>query len=265
VLDILNLPATTTSLSANTDFIVRVGVPTTVNTMQLLQARRFGAPPLVVTASNSNAPIAEIDHSGGVDGVQAQTSTIAAGQFTTPNDLANGFEFDPIGVGSTTVTGSIDGFTTLPAGSRSVTVTGPAISMGNTFSVGGGLQQGPLQGTLGASQHGGVTVHLTTSDPARLKIAPNANTAGTDTLDIAVANGLTSFTYFVQAADWEPGVLAPRSSSSRGPVSGSAPSSRSVPPFFAMWVWWIFVIFAVFGDLASYGGGAYGRRPRGAY
>ena len=69
VLDIINLTSPTTSLSANIDFVVRVGVPTALgNTMQILQARRFGAPALVVTAANSNAAVAEIDHNGGIDG-----------------------------------------------------------------------------------------------------------------------------------------------------------------------------------------------------
>ena len=206
VLEVINLPASTASLAANTDFVVRVGVPNAAGQMQTLQARRFGAPALVVTASNSNAAVAEIDHNGGIDGLQAQTATITAGQFTTPNDTAGGFEFDPQGVGSTTVTASIPGFTTLAAGVRTVTVTGPAITMFSTLSLGGGLQHGTLQGNLGASQHGGVTVRIASSDPARVQIAATASAAGSDAIDVPVANGATSFTFYVQAADWVPGV-----------------------------------------------------------
>jgi hypothetical protein len=216
VLDVINVPTSTTSLSANIDFVVRVGVPGTANTMQTLQARRFGAPALAVTVSNSNAAIAEIDHNGGIDGVQAQTSAIAAGQFTTPNDSAGGFEFDPYGVGSTTVTASIPGFTTLTAGTVDVSVSGPGIAMFGTFSLGAGLQQGPLQGTLGASQHGGVTVRIASTDPARVKIAANATTAGSDAIDVPVANGATSFVFYVQGADWVPGA------SSASPVAVTA-------------------------------------------
>ena len=99
VMDILNLFSSTTSLSANSDFLVRVGVPNP----REHHADAAGAPlrraALVVTASNSNAAVAEIDHEGGLDGLQTQTSTIAAGQFNTPNGAAGGFEFDPIGVG----------------------------------------------------------------------------------------------------------------------------------------------------------------------
>lgn len=205
VLDIMNLGPSTTSLSANIDFVVRVGVPSPVNTMQMLQARRFGAPALIVTVSSSNPAVAEIDHNGGVGGQQTQTSTIAAGLFTTPNDTTGAFELDPRDVGSTTVTASIPGFTTLAFGTLTVAVSGPAITMPGTFSLGGGLQHGVLQGTLGASQHGGVTVHIASSDPARVKIAADANSAGADAIDVPVANGATGFTFYVQGADWVPG------------------------------------------------------------
>jgi hypothetical protein len=205
VLDIINIPATTSSLSANSDFVIRIGVPTTSNTMQQLQARRWGAPALVVTVTNGDPAVAEIDHNGGVDGTQVQTATIPAGQSSTPNDAAGGFEFDPQGVGSTTVSAAIPNFLTLPAGVRTVQVTGPSISMPGTVNLGGGLQHGALVATLGASQHGGVIVHLESSDPARVKLARDHASAGTDTLDITVNNGFTQATFYVQAADWVPG------------------------------------------------------------
>ena len=228
VLDVQNLPSSTTSLSANTDFIVRVGVPTAVNTLQAAQPRRFGAPALVVTVSNSNPAVAEIDHNGGIDGVQAQTALIAAGQFMTPNDAAGGLEFDPFGVGSTTVTASIPNFTTLPAGARTVTVTGPAITMPSAFPLGGGLQHGTLQGSLGASNHGGVTVHLASSDPARVKVAANASSAGADAIDVTVANGATTFTYFVQGADWVPGTSTTATVSITASATGFGNGTGSV-------------------------------------
>jgi hypothetical protein len=204
--DIINLVSPTTSLSASTDFVVRIGVKNVNNAMQGLQARRFGAAALVVTASNSNAAVAEIDLNGGLNGSQAQTTTIAAGQESTPNNAAGGFEFDPFGVGTTTVTVSIPGFITLPAGIVTVNVTGAGISMPNAPTIGGGLQSGFFQGLLGASNHGGVTVHLVSSDPSRILLAANGTSTGGGTFDIPVANGSTAFLFFMQGTDWVDGV-----------------------------------------------------------
>ena len=205
VLDVINLPSSTTSLSANIDVVARVGVPTAANTMQTLQARRFGAPALVVTASNSNAAVAEIDHNGGIDGAQTQTSTIVAGQSTTPNNAADGFEFDPLAGGTTTVTAAIPGFITLPAGVHTVTVSGPGINMPSAATIGGGLQTGFFQGNLGASNHGGVTVRLQSNDPSRVLVALNGTSPGAASIDIVVATGATSFMYFLQGTDWVEG------------------------------------------------------------
>lgn len=72
-------------------------------------------------------------------------------------------------------------------------------------SIGGGLQFGAFGGSLGASQHGGVTVRLASSDPSRVLLAPNATTPGLATLDIDLPNGQTGFSFYVQGTDWIPG------------------------------------------------------------
>ena len=60
-----------------------------------------------------------------------------------------------------------------------VTVTQPAISL---FSVpglvGAGLMSGTYTARLGASAHGGVTIRITSSNPALVLVSPNASTAG---------------------------------------------------------------------------------------
>src|SRR6185436_19313968 len=86
----------------------------------------------------------------------------------------------------------------------SVTVTvnqAPGINLGAMGSIGGGLQI-PASGTLGTANHGGVTVHLVSSDPSRVMLAPNTTTAGTASIDLTMINGTTSFNYVLQAADW---------------------------------------------------------------
>ena len=227
VLDIVNLPSATTALSSNIDFVVRVGVPTVQNTMQSLEPRRFGAPPLVVTATNSNAGIAELDQNGGLNGAQLQTATIAATQFQTPNNVAGGIEFDPFGTGTTVVTASIPNFLTLPAGGVTVTVSTPAVNMPVLQDMGGGLMFGAYQGTLGGSDHGGVQVHLVSSDPSRVLLGTTTTSTGAAEIDVPVVNGQTTFLFYVVGTDWVDGVSSTASVTVTGTASGF--SSNSAP------------------------------------
>ena len=62
--------------------------------------------------------------------------------------------------------------------------------------MGSGLQIG-ASGNLGASNHGGTTVTLTSGDP-NLLLAPDANTVGSSTLNVFVPNNQTGFSYEVR-------------------------------------------------------------------
>ncbi len=224
-LTLVSAPTTTTALSTNTDFYVQVGVPSAGNAFVASpQARRVGAAALTVTVTNSNATVAEIDLNGGVSGAQSQTAAISAGSQTTPPSGAGGLEFDPLSTGTSTLTASIPDFITTTAGAKTVTVTVPAVTLAASLgSLAGGLQAGPFGGNLGASQHGGVTIRMTSSDPTRVLVAPDSTTPGSEFIDIPVANGSTSFTYFVQGLDWVPG----SSSSATVTVTASAPGFTS--------------------------------------
>ena len=57
-----------------------------------------------------------------------RTVAIAEGQSTSPG-AAGGIEFDPLNVGTTTVSASIPGFIVTTAGTQLVTVTGAGITM----------------------------------------------------------------------------------------------------------------------------------------
>jgi hypothetical protein len=123
-LDLANLGVTLSAGSANRAFNIRVGIPNTTNTgLRALQWRRAGASDLIVTVTNSNASVGEIDQNGGLNGAQVQTARIVAGQSSTPFNAAGGLEFDPLGAGSTVVTPTIPNFTTLPATGVTVNVT----------------------------------------------------------------------------------------------------------------------------------------------
>jgi hypothetical protein len=219
-LRLAGLPTSMTTLSANNDFLVQIGTPTAGNlNISTLEDRRAGAPALVVTVTNGDAAVAEIDPNGGGAGAQIATASIVAGANGTPNNAAGGLEIDPVGVGTTTVAASIPGFIVTTAGSATVTVGTPSITVPVQAAVGSGLQSALRTGQLGASAHGGVTVHLASSDPTRLLIAPNTSTAGAATLDVAVANGQVNFSYVLQGTDWVDGT----SSAATVVVTASAP------------------------------------------
>jgi hypothetical protein len=84
--------------------------------------------------------------------------------------------------------------------SISVTVNPlPQITV-SAVTVGGGLQTSASV-SLGASNHGGVTVHVASADPAVALVSPDATTPGTASIDVVVPNGTGSFGYYVQGVE----------------------------------------------------------------
>jgi antitoxin (DNA-binding transcriptional repressor) of toxin-antitoxin stability system len=55
--------------------------------------------------------------------------------------------------------------------------------------------------TLGASNHGGVTVRIASSNPAVALVSPNASTVGTAFFDAVVANGSTQVSFVVHGVE----------------------------------------------------------------
>jgi hypothetical protein len=80
-----------------------------------------------------------------------------------------------------------------------VNVTAPTMSV-SSATVGAGLMRA-VGASLGASNHGGVTVHLTSSQPSTLLLSANDQTAGAASVDIPVASGATSFSFFVHGVE----------------------------------------------------------------
>ena len=130
--------------------------------------------------------------------------TIPVGSSNTPTSfVTGGVALDPLTSGQTAVSVSASGLITQPQGTVTVTVSAPGISV-NTYTVAAGLQTG-ASGSLGATNHGGVTVHIASSDPSTLLLSPNATTAGTSSIDIFLADGYSSFSYTVQGVEGHTG------------------------------------------------------------
>ncbi len=196
------LVSSSTSLSPNDAFQVRVGVPDADLTyMTEFQAVRAGAPaPLTATVTTSDEAVGQLTTTA----VSGDTATveIAQGSNRSPSTVsAGGIEFDPVGAGVTTVAASIPGYATLPIGysSQEVTVTAPEQTL-YAATVGSGLHRNNT-GYLGASNHGGVDVVLTSSDPTVLLLAPNASTPGIESITISLADGYTSYNYYIQGVE----------------------------------------------------------------
>lgn len=115
---------------------------------------------------------------------------------------------------NTAVPVSYGGSATLPC-STYIVVAGPAGFTGdsvlanvqvqplanvNVMNVGAGLQRGQT-GALGAANHGGTTVRVTSANPSLFVVAAADSTPGAAFVDIPVLVNQTNFTFYVQALD----------------------------------------------------------------
>jgi len=128
--------------------------------------------------------------------VAAPGVTISAGQVNTTAQVTYG--------GSATLPCSSYLVASGPAGFTvdSVLVSmqaQPVLSIANTY-LGSGLQR-QIGGSMGASNHGGTTVRVTSSNPSLLLISLTDSTAGSTFVDIPVNVGVSSFAYYVQVLE----------------------------------------------------------------
>jgi hypothetical protein len=203
-----SLPATTTSLSPNALFYVYVGPPTADGTwVRAAQPVRAGSAGVAVTVTSSNAAAGRLQTSAGA--AASRTVTIPAGLANSGGSLAaGGIEFDPVGAGTTTVTAAVPGWVTVTGGAQGVTVTAPAITIhgpgwgGFPRKIGAGLMEpGAYFALLGAPLHGGVTVRIASGDPAKLKVSATDTAAGSNFVDVAVADGQQYAYFYVQGVE----------------------------------------------------------------
>jgi hypothetical protein len=195
---LLGLPPSLNSLDPNRAFGARVGIA--VNGTVVGQARRAGGSDIEVTFTSSNPTVGELDGPGGTTQQAQQTLKIVAEASDTPSG-AGGVQFDPLTAGNTTVTAtSTPQFLAVGAAVTVTVIQLPGITVNAPAAVGGGLQvAGTL--TLGALQHGGVTVRIESDDP-RILISENATTVGRASIDVPVADGANFVSYVLQATDW---------------------------------------------------------------
>lgn len=208
-----------TTFSPDDPFVIQTGVPSETGTS--LQYYQFLAPTadtLTVTVTSSQTGVGVVKNSVASGG--SVTTVVRPGERSSPSTVVlGGVAFDPLGTGTTTVAASAPGFVTTTAASRDVPVSSPSINIGNA-TVGAGLQYARL-GSLQASQHGGVTVRLTSSNPSVFLIAPNATSAGAAFIDVVVPNGTTRIDYVLHGVEGAEGT-ATLTASAPGFTDGSA-------------------------------------------
>jgi len=227
-LDIIFLGTTTTTLSADTPFSVRIGVLNAAGTGYTAeQTIRAGGTGVTATITSSAPAVGQLVTSAQTGALA--TVDIAPGQSRSPGSVATGgVAFDPVSAGSTTIAATITGYVALPTAQVTVTVSAPAITLG-AVTVGAGLQEN-ASGSLGAvAPAGGIVVHLTSSDPAVLRVSPNASTVGSAAVDVPIGQGASSFSYYVQGLEGATGtatitatIPAYTDGTATGTVRGSA-------------------------------------------
>jgi hypothetical protein len=209
IVDISGLSASLNTLSPDDAFQISVATPSSPGGSSVFvgSARRFGAPPLVATIVSNTSTVGQLTTTARTG--DTVTVEIAAGQSLSPATVvAGGAAFQVLTTGTTVVGASIPQFRSASnAVGQTVTIAAPAITLSAIASIGAGLQVN-ASGTLSASQHGGVNVVVKSSNPALVKVAPSALVAATDSIIIALANGVSSFSYIVAAEDTTTGAAS---------------------------------------------------------
>jgi hypothetical protein len=181
-------------------FQVRTVVPDAAGTaIHAEQAVAPTAEPFEVTLASSNPAVAEVADAFGVG--SPQTVTIGAGQSRSAAGIGTGgveLRFDAPITGTTTVSATAPGFDAAFAQASAVVdvdVTQATITLSSSETeVGAGLE-GTVTLVLSGASHGGVTVHVASSDPSVLKLAPDATTAGAASIDMVFPDGDASETF----------------------------------------------------------------------
>jgi hypothetical protein len=144
-------------------------------------------------------------------------ATVGAGLSSTPYPV--GVAFDPLAIGTTTVSAAAPGFDpSFALASQAVTVTQSEILVGAYYgdpAIGSGLQALHYL-SLNGTEHGGVTVRVSSSNPTAIRVSSSETTPGAAFVDLVVPNG-TGTVYF-----WVQGL---------GPAGGSATLTASHPAF----------------------------------
>ena len=182
---------------------------------------RAGGNGFTVSFSTAQPTVAQLETQ--TDLGDTVTATIAPRQYNTPTTRATGgVEVNYLSTGVTAIKASAPGARSVGVAltGDTITISPPVVSLNNT-TVGLGLQTG-TSGFLSASNHGGITVVVKSSNPAVARISPDAATPGTDSIVINLANGFSSFNYHVQGIEGSPGGLVNITASATGFSPGNS-------------------------------------------
>ena len=165
-----DLATSTSSLSADDPFYVYTGYIHS-NGTSFRYAPVSGAGPLTVTFTSSNVAVGQLK-TNAATGFPV-TVIMPVNTYYSPISVASGgVAFDPLTGGTTSISASAPGFNNAYASANIlVTVIQPGMTLTDIwwgdYRMGGGLQA-PYRLTLGASEHGGVSVRVTSTDTLRL-------------------------------------------------------------------------------------------------
>ena len=200
---ITSLSSTITTLSEPDEFQVSVGIPNNDNSaMYQYQPVSVNGDDtgLSATLNNSSAEVARLVTES--DSGQQVTVSIAEGMSHSPATVVSGgVSLEPLASGTTTVTVSVPNFISLPAASADVSVSMPVITMPADTRVGSGLQYGPYVLRLGASDHGGIDVAISSSDASVALVSPDSSTVGTGSVTLHIDDGRTTASFYIQGLE----------------------------------------------------------------
>jgi hypothetical protein len=199
--DLQGVPGGVNVLGGNSNVYVQMGVPNVALTsMNAYQGPRVGGTmPRVATVTVLPGFVAQLHDTTALQD-SIKTVTFPVGQYYTPTSLASGgLQIDPLAVGSASVTATVPGLIALPSATRPYVVSAAGLSLTTTVAeIGSGLQDGTYSAVLSGTQHGGTTVKIRLLTPGVVGvIQPNATTVGTDSIDVAVANGQNTASFYL--------------------------------------------------------------------
>jgi len=223
VFQLNGLNATGTTLAADDAFYVSIGTPSSPGGVAIFSADdvRRGGGPLSVSIINDTPGIGTLVTTAGT--ADSVVVSIAEGADNAPTSVAaGGVAFRPLAAGTASVRSVIGGMRPLASATGTVVVSQPAISLPIDY-VGSGLQRARTVSTPGSpAPAGGTPITITAAQAGVVRFAPNASTVGSDTLVVTIAEGATTASFFVQAADDIVADTVLLSATSPGYVSASA-------------------------------------------
>lgn len=234
ILRIDNLTTSTTATASDDAFWIRTGLRNG-NVAFGFQGVSAAAAPLTITVASSDPAVGQIANL--TQAAASLTIDLAANQQLTPTSVNNGgVAFDALAGGTTVITATANGFDgTFPLSAVSVDVAAPGMTIidqnGFQARVGSGLQT-PYRVALDGGDHGGVSVTVTSSDPAVVLLAPDANTAGGNSVTLNFADGDASETFYVQGVASQTGAVTLTATETGGVFAPDTFSSTVEAPIF---------------------------------